>query len=36
MKLADYAKKVIKFDTIDMDFRADKEQIITDDGIAGL
>lgn len=36
MKLADYAKKVIKFDVEDMDFRADKEQIITDDWMAGL
>ena len=36
MKLADYAKKVIKFDVEDMDFRADKEQLLTDDGMAGL
>lgn len=36
MKLANNANKVMEFDSIDMDFRADREEIITWDAMTGL
>lgn len=36
VKIAENANKVMRFDSIEMDFRADKEEILTYDGMFGL